>query len=60
MEENKQPVWVKITDAAKMLGVSRFAVRTWIRQGLLQQAGVGQKLHYVTAESLERLTTMRR
>ncbi len=55
MEENKQPVWVKITDAAKMLGVTRFAVRRWIKQGVLEQAGVGAKLHYVTAESLERL-----
>lgn len=56
MEANNMPLWVKITDAAKMLGVTRFAIRTWIKQGVLEQAGVGRKLHYVTAESLSRLT----
>lgn len=60
MEANNMPVWVKITDAAKMLGVTRFAIRTWIKQGVLEQAGVGRKLHYVTAASLDRLTAMRR
>ena len=59
METNNKPVWVKITDAAKMLGVTRFAIRTWIKQGVLEQAGVGRKLHYVTAESLGRLTSKR-
>lgn len=59
MEASNRPVWVKITDAAKMLGVTRFAVRTWIKQGVLEQAGVGRKLHYVTAASLDRLTAMR-
>jgi len=48
------PVWVKITDVAKMLGASRQAVKKWIRAGLLEQAGVGAKLHYVTAASMER------
>ena len=57
MEANNKPVWVKITDAAKLLGVTRFAIRTWIKQGVLEQAGVGRKLHYVTAESLSRLAS---
>ena len=59
MQTNNMPLWVKITDAAKMLGVTRFAIRAWIKQGVLEQAGVGRKLHYVTAESLSRLTSKR-
>lgn len=59
MDKNKiKPVWVKITDAARMLGTSRFTVKKWIKQGLLEQAGVGAKRHYVTVESITRLTTM--
>lgn len=49
-----KPVWVKITDAAKMLGTSRYSIKKWIGAGFLEQAGVGVKLHYVTAASLER------
>ena len=36
-----------------MYGTKPQTVRSWIRKGLLKQTGIGRRLHYVTAESLQ-------
>ncbi len=47
------PRWVKISEVAAMYGTQPRTVRYWIRKGLLKQVGIGRRLHYVTAGSLQ-------
>ena len=51
--EDSRPQWVKISEVAAMYGTKPQTVRSWIRKGLLKQTGIGRRLHYVTAESLQ-------
>ena len=51
--EDSRPQWVKISEVAAMYGTQPRTVRYWIRKGLLKQVGIGRRLHYVTAESLQ-------
>lgn len=47
-------LWIKISEAAKLIGVDNQTVRLWCREGHLRQVGPGRRLRYVTRESLER------
>ena len=51
--EDSRPQWVKISEVAAMYGTKPQTVRSWIRKGLLKQTGIGRRLLYVTAESLQ-------
>ena len=51
--DDTRPHWVKISEVAAMYGTKPQTVRSWIRKGLLKQTGIGRRLHYVTAESLQ-------
>ncbi len=50
METSVQPMLLGVKDAARMLGISPFTVRSWVYKGLLQFKRLGSRVLIPYAE----------